>query len=63
MSEKTVSVECENCESTFEINYMEELVSDELPMFCPFCGEKTDNVNEEYIDDDELNDENDEWTT
>lgn len=61
MPERNVSVECENCESTFEVQYLEELVSDELPAFCPFCGEQTDNVSEDYIDDDELADENDEW--
>jgi hypothetical protein len=37
---------------------MEELVSEELPEFCPFCGETIDSLSEdEYIEDDELNDE------
>ncbi len=63
MPEKNVAMECENCESSFDLSYMQEFVSNELPSFCPFCGEQTDIVSEDYIDDDELTDENDEWTT
>jgi hypothetical protein len=38
---------------------MQELVSEELPEFCPFCGEPIDTLSEEeeYIEDDELNDD------
>jgi hypothetical protein len=40
---------------------MEELVSEQLPEFCPFCGEPIDTLSEEeYIEDDELNDD-DKW--
>lgn len=60
MNEKLVTGECENCDSTFELNYAEELVSDETPNFCPFCGERIEDIQEEYIDEDEL-DENEEW--
>lgn len=59
---KVVTGECENCESSFELAYAEELVSDSTPNFCPFCGEKIDNVIEdEYINDDELDDDEQEW--
>ena len=60
MNEKLVTGECENCDSTFELNYAEELVSDETPNFCPFCGERIEDIQEEYIEEDEL-DENEEW--
>ena len=60
MTDKQVLGECENCDSTFEIAYTEELVSDETPNFCPFCGERVEDIQEEYIDEDEL-DENEEW--
>ena len=60
MNEKLVTGECENCDSTFELTYAEELVSDETPNFCPFCGERIEDIQEEYIDEDEL-DENEEW--
>ena len=40
---------------------MEELVSEELPEFCPFCGEPIDSLSEdEYIDEDDESDE-DKW--
>jgi DNA-directed RNA polymerase subunit RPC12/RpoP len=60
MSEKLVSAECLDCESTFEIAYVEEMVSDPTPNFCPFCGEKIEDISEEYIEDDNF-DENTEW--
>lgn len=60
MSEKLVSAECIECESTFELAYTEEMVSDPTPNFCPFCGEKIEEINEEYIEDDNF-DENTEW--
>lgn len=60
MNEKLVTGECENCDSTFELTYAEELVSDETPNFCPFCGERIEDIQEEYIEEDEL-DENEEW--
>jgi hypothetical protein len=61
MSTKTITAECDNCESSYEVLYMEELVSEQYPEFCPFCGEPIESLSEEeYIDDDELNDE-DKW--
>jgi hypothetical protein len=35
-------------------------VSDESPTFCPFCGERIEVLNEEYIEDEDF-DENEEW--
>jgi hypothetical protein len=61
MTTRTITAECSNCESSYDVIFMEQLVSDELPEFCPFCGEPIDTLSEEeYIDDDELN-EDDEW--
>lgn len=60
MTEKNVLAECDECESTFNVNYDQELVSDEYPEFCPFCGERIEEVQEEYIDDDDF-DEIEEW--
>ena len=61
MTTRTITAECNNYESSYDVNFIEELVSDELPEFCPFCGEPIDSLSEEeYIDDDELN-EDDEW--
>jgi hypothetical protein len=60
MSEKITTAECENCESTCEIAFDEDYVSDESPTFCPFCGERIEVLNEEYIEDEDF-DENEEW--
>ena len=57
MTQKVISGECENCESSFEVAYQEELVSQEMPECCPFCGEHIEDIQEEYIDDeDDLDD-------
>ena len=60
MTNKIVSGECGNCESTFEVAYTEGFVSDETPTFCPFCGERIEDLEEEYIEEED-DDENDEW--
>jgi hypothetical protein len=60
MSEKITTAECENCESTCEIAFDEDYVSDESPTFCPFCGERIEVLKEEYIEDEDFN-ENEEW--
>lgn len=59
--EKLVTGECENCESSFEVAFVEELVSDQMPTFCPFCGEPIENIQEEYIEDDELDEDDERW--
>ena len=58
--EKSLVGECLNCESSFSIQYVEELVSQDLPEHCPFCGEIIEELSEDYIEeDDNLDDE--EW--
>lgn len=61
MSTKEVTGECHNCESSYDIQYMEELTSAEYPEFCPFCGEAIDELTEsDYIEDEDDLD-NEEW--
>ena len=50
---KIVTGECLNCESSYEVAFVEQLVSQELPEHCPFCGEIIEDITEEYIDEDE----------
>jgi hypothetical protein len=40
---------------------MEELTSEDLPEFCPFCGEHIEKITEETTDDAEYDDEDDKW--
>ena len=58
---KEITGECHSCESSYDIQYMEELTSSEYPEFCPFCGEHIDELTEsDYIEDeDDLY--NEEW--
>jgi NAD-dependent SIR2 family protein deacetylase len=57
MTQKIMSGDCSNCESTYSVEYMEEMVSQELPEHCPFCGEVIESISEEYVEDDEQDDE------
>lgn len=61
MTTKIVSGACDSCESTFEVTYHEELVSEEYPEHCPFCGELIEELSEEYIEDDDSDDDEDKW--
>ena len=61
MSIKTITAECRECESSYEVSYSEELVSETYPEICPFCGSTIEDLSEEYIEDDDSDDWNDEW--
>lgn len=62
MADKVITADCDSCESTFELAYEEELVSDELPSFCPFCGEEIDDVSEQiYEDEDDEEEDSEDW--
>ena len=61
MTNKSLSGDCQNCESTYTVEFMEEMVSQELPEHCPFCGEIIEELSEDYIEDDEDNLDNGEW--
>ena len=61
MTNKSLSGDCQNCESTYTVEFMEEMVSQELPEHCPFCGEIIEELSEDYIEDDEDNLDTGEW--
>jgi NAD-dependent SIR2 family protein deacetylase len=61
MTDKSLSGECLSCESTYSVSYMEEMVSQELPEHCPFCGEIIEELSEDYIEDDEDDLDAKEW--
>ena len=58
---KLVTGECLNCESSYEVAYVEQLVSSELPEHCPFCGELIEEITEDYIEDDDLDEDDLKW--
>jgi hypothetical protein len=61
MTQKQLSGECLSCESTYSISFMEEMVSQDLPEYCPFCGEIIEELSEDYIEDDDDELDNEEW--
>jgi len=62
MTTRTILAECSSCESSYDVVFMEGLVSEELPEFCPFCGELIDSISEdEYIDDEDDESNEDKW--
>lgn len=61
MTTRIVTGECEGCESTYEVEYAEELVSEDMPEFCPFCGEPIEDLSEEYIEDDNFDEDENKW--
>lgn len=61
MTNKSLSGDCLNCESTYSVSYVEEMVSQELPEYCPFCGEQIEELSEDYIEDDDNDLDTKEW--
>lgn len=58
---KLITGECLNCESSYEVAYVEQLVSQPLPEHCPFCGEVIEDITEDYIEDDDLDEDDLKW--
>ena len=61
MTNKVVSGECLECESTYAVEYVEQLVSQQLPEYCPFCGDPIEELSEEYIEDNDLDEDDLKW--
>jgi predicted nucleic acid-binding Zn-ribbon protein len=61
MTTKLLNGECLNCESSYNVQYIQELVSQDYPEHCPFCGEIIEELQEEYIEDDEDELDTGEW--
>ena len=57
MITKNITGECNNCESYFNVEYQIEMVSQEIPEYCPFCGERIEEISEEFVEDDEIEEE------
>lgn len=60
MTEKIITGDCLSCESSYSIQYVEELVSSEYPEHCPFCGETIEDISEEYIDEEDYSEDDEE---
>jgi hypothetical protein len=61
MTNKSMTGDCSSCESTYNIEFTEELVSEEFPEYCPFCGETIDELSEEYVEEDDDPEDENRW--
>lgn len=57
MTQKQLSGDCLSCESTYSVSFMEEMVSQDLPEHCPFCGEQIEELSEEFVEEDDMDNE------
>jgi len=57
--ERQITGECNNCESHYNVVYVEEIVSEELPEYCPFCGSEIEEITEEYVEEEDP--DNEDW--
>ena len=53
MTDKVLSGDCLSCESQYTVQFTEELVSQDLPEHCPFCGSEIEELTEEFVEDEE----------
>lgn len=56
---KVVTIECEECESSFTLHYVDMMTSKEYPEYCPFCGAEIQNAEEHSEDEFEQDEEYD----
>jgi hypothetical protein len=61
MTNKSMTGDCSSCESTYSIEFTGELVSEEFPEYCPFCGETIDELSEEYAEEDDDPEDENRW--
>ena len=53
MKNKLITADCNSCESTFVVEFVEELSPKTLPEYCVFCGEPIEDIVEEFLDDED----------
>ena len=54
MTHRVITAECNSCESSYDVSFVDQLVSEELPEYCPFCGDMISEVVEEVDEDDDF---------
>ena len=61
MKERLMAADCLECESRYEIAFIEAEASNDVPEYCPFCGERIEEIVEEESTDDESYDDEESW--
>ena len=54
-NQKFITTNCSNCESAYSVDFNEGDVTEEEPLFCPFCGEsmEDEDLDDEYDDEEQ----------
>ena len=58
---KVVSTLCDNCESDFSLSFNENLVKEHDEIFCPFCGENIESVEEDIPEEEDYLEQEEMW--
>lgn len=56
MTNRGMTGECDSCESVYSVGFTTEIVSNDVPEYCPFCGEKIESITEGRFEEDEEDD-------
>ena len=59
--ERQITGECNNCESHYSVAYVDEIVSEELPEYCPFCGSEIEEITEEFAEEEDDDSDTEDW--
>jgi hypothetical protein len=58
---KVVSTLCDNCESDFSLSFNENLVKEHEEIFCPFCGELIESIEEDIPEEEDYLSQEEMW--
>lgn len=58
---KVVNSLCENCESDFILTFNENLVKEHEDIFCPFCGEEIETVEQDIAEEEDFITQEEDW--
>nr|QMP83321.1 MAG: hypothetical protein [Caudoviricetes sp.] len=58
---KVISTLCDNCDSDFSLSFNENLVKDHEEVFCPFCGEIIETIEEDIPEEEDYISQEEMW--
>ena len=58
---KVVSTLCDNCESDFTLSFNENLVKEHEEIYCPFCSELIETIEEDIPEEDDFLESESDW--
>lgn len=58
---KVITTLCDNCESDFSLSFNENLVKEHEEVFCPFCGEIIETIEEDIPEEEDYISQEEMW--